>query len=83
MVLPFERSLFGNERINAPIRKFVPLLLHFSTVSWLLGGLTLIAAANWFERDAKLATGRSVGSMYSYGAAANLWGTRRLYPGWV
>jgi len=83
MVVPFERSAFVNERTNAPIRRLVPLLLHFSTVSWLLGGLALIAAANWFERDAKLSTGISVGSMYFYGAAANLWGTRRLQPGWV
>src|SRR5262245_42712819 len=64
MVVPFERSAFVNERTNAPIRRLVPLLLHFSTVSWLLGGLALIAAANWFERDAKLSTGISVGSMY-------------------
>jgi hypothetical protein len=49
----------------------------------LLGGLALIAAANWFEQDAKLATGISVGSMYFYGAVANLLGTRRLHPGWV
>jgi hypothetical protein len=83
MVVPFERSLLVNERIGAPIRRLVPLLLHFSTVSWLLGGLALIAAANWFERDAKLATGIFVGSMYFYGAVANLWGTRRFHPGWV
>jgi hypothetical protein len=83
MVAPFENSLFVNERISAPIRRLVPLLLHFSTVSWLLGGLALIAAANWFERDAKLATGISVGSMYFYGAAANLLGDAPSSPGLV
>jgi len=82
MVVPFERYLL-NERVGAPIRRLVPLLLHFSTVSWLVGGLALIAAANWFDRDAKLATGIFVGSMYFYGAVANLWGTRRPHPGWM
>jgi hypothetical protein len=83
IVKPFERLFSCNERIGAPIRRLVPLLLHFSTVSWLLGGLALIAAAAWFDRDARLATGIFVGSMYAYGALANLWGTRGLHPGWV
>jgi hypothetical protein len=59
--------------VGASIRRLVPLLLHFSTISWLLGGLALIAAANWFERDARLATGLFVGSLYLFGALGNLW----------
>jgi hypothetical protein len=61
----------------------VPLLLHFSTISWFLGGLALIAAAKWFEQDARLATGLFVGSLYLFGALGNLWGTRGLHPGWM
>jgi len=43
----------------------------------------LIAAANWFERDARLATGLFVGGCYLYGALGNLWGTRGRHPGWM
>ena len=73
----------ADKRIAAPIRRLVPLLLHFSTVSWLLGGFALIAAAIWFGRDARLATGLFVGSLYLFGALGNLWGTRGRHPGWM
>lgn len=61
----------------------MPLLLHFSTLSWFLGGLALIAAADLFGRDARLATALFVGSSYLFGALANLWGTRGRHPGWM
>ena len=61
----------------------MPLLLHFSTIVWFLGGLALIAAAIWFDRDARLATGLFVGSTYLFGALGNLWGTRGRHPGWM
>ena len=83
MVKPFEELALADGRIGAPIRRLVPLLLHFSTISWFLGGLALIAAARWLERDARLATGVFVGSLYLFGALANLWGTRGLHPGWM
>jgi hypothetical protein len=83
MVRPFEEFFVADERIAAPIRRIVPLLLHFSTISWFLGGLALIAAANWFEKDARFATGLFVGSLYLFGAVGNLWGTRSLHPGWM
>ena len=83
MVEPFERLALADARIGAPIRRIVPLLLHFSTVSWFLGGLALIAAARWLERDARLATGVFVGSLYLFGVLGNLWGTRSFHPGWM
>jgi hypothetical protein len=83
MVKPFEEFALTDGRIGAPIRRLVPLLLHFSTISWFLGGLALIAAARWFEGDARLATGVFVGSLYLFGALGNLWGTRGLHPGWM
>ena len=83
MVKPFEEFALADGRIGAPIRRLVPLLLHFSTVSWFLGGLALIAAARWLKQDARLATGVFVGSLYLFGALANLWGTRGLHPGWM
>ena len=83
MVAPFEDLSLADKRISAPIRRLVPLLLHFSTVSWFLGGFALIAAATWFGHGAKLATGLFVGSLYLFGALGNLWGTRGRHPGWM
>ena len=83
MVRPVEALFVADRRIAAPIRRLVPLLLQFSTFNWLLGGLVLIAAALWFEHDARLATGLLVGSSYLYGAIGNLWGTRGRHPGWM
>ncbi len=83
MVRPFEELALADGRIAAPIRRLVPLLLHMSTVAWFLGGLALIVAANWFERDLRLATGLFVGSLYLYGAVGNLWGTCGRHPGWM
>jgi hypothetical protein len=83
MVRPVEALFVADRRIAAPIRRLVPLLLQFSTFNWLLGGLVLIAAALWFEHDARVATGLLVGSSYLYGAVGNLWGTRGRHPGWM
>jgi len=83
MVKPFEALSHADKRITAPIRRLVPLLLHFSTVSWFLGGLALIAAAYWFAPEARLATGLCVGGLYLFGALGNLWGTRGRHPGWL
>ena len=83
MVRSVEALFVADRRIAAPIRRLVPLLLQFSTFNWLLGGLVLIAAALWFEHDARLATGLLVGSSYLYGAVGNLWGTRGRHPGWM
>jgi hypothetical protein len=51
--------------------------------SWFLGGLALIAAANWFEQDARVATGLFVGGLYLFAALGNFWATRGLHPGWM
>jgi len=83
MVKPFAEFALADARIGAPIRRLVPVLLHFSTISWFLGGLALIAAASWLEQDARLATGVFVGGLYLFGALGNLWGTRGLHPGWM
>jgi hypothetical protein len=83
MVKPFEEFALADGRIGVSIRRLAPLLLHFSTISWFLGGLALIAAARWLEGDARLATGVFVGSLYLFGALGNLWGTRGLHPGWM
>jgi hypothetical protein len=83
MVRPIEALFVSDGRTSATIRRLVPLLLHFSTFAWFLGGLALIAAALWFDRDARLATGLLVGGTYLFGALGNLWGTRGRHPGWM
>jgi hypothetical protein len=83
MVRPIETALAANGRIAGPIRRIVPLLLHMSTVAWFLGGLALIAAAQWAGEDLRLWTGLFVGSLFLYGAVGNFWGTRGRHPGWM
>jgi hypothetical protein len=83
MVRPFGDFLIAEKRTAGSIRRLVPLLLHFSTFNWFLGGLALIAAAIWFDQDARLATGLLVGSSFLFGAVGNLWATRGRHPGWM
>lgn len=83
MVRPLNAVSLADKRISAPVRRLVPALLHFSTVSWFLGGLALIAAAGWFEPGARFTTGLCVGGLYLYGALGNLWATRGRHPGWM
>ena len=83
MVRPIGAALGAEKTLSAPIRKLVPILLQFSTFAWLAGGLALIASAAWLGRDAKLAVGLLVGSLYLYGAVGNAWATRGRHPGWV
>ncbi|HEX7967532.1 MAG TPA: hypothetical protein VF502_04890 [Stellaceae bacterium] len=82
MVRPIA-ELLADKRMAASIKRLVPGLLHFSTVTWFLGGLALIAAAIGFGHDARLATGLCVGGLYLYGALGNLWATRGRHPGWM
>ena len=83
MVRPIGAALGEGSKLSAPVRKLVPMLLQFSTFAWLAGGLALIASAAWLERDAKLAVGLLVGSLYLYGAVGNAWATRGRHPGWI
>lgn len=76
-------ALMANDGTAAPIRRLVPPLLQFSTFNWFVGGLVLIAAAFWFDQDARRVTGLLVGSSYLFGAVANLWGVRGVHPGWM
>ena len=82
MVKPIA-ELLADKRMAASIKRLVPGLLQFSTYNWFLGGFALIAAALWFEQDARLATGLLVGSSYLFGALGNLWATRGRHVGWI
>jgi len=76
-------KLTADARMAPRTRKLVLPLMHFSTFAWFVGGLALIGAAIWLGRDAKLALGTFVGSLYLFGAIENLWVTRRPHPGWI
>lgn len=75
--------LAAQEAPSAPMRRLMPLLLHFTTFNWLLSGLALIAAALWLGRDAQLAASFFAGSSFLFGALSALWGTCRLHPSWI
>lgn len=83
MVRPLQASILADKRFAAPVRKLVTPLLHFSTFSWFLGGLALIAAAAWLDREARLAAGLFVGALYVFGVVGNFWATRGRHPGWM
>jgi hypothetical protein len=83
MVRPFEAFALADRRIAGSTRRLLPMLLHFSTIFWFLGGLALVAAANWFEQDVRLAISLLVGGSYLFGAIGNLWATRGRHPGWM
>jgi hypothetical protein len=81
MVTPF--ALVADRSLGATVRRLVPLLLQYSTFSWFIGGIALIVAAFFFQRQARLAVGLLVGSSYLFGALGNLWVTRGAHPGWM
>jgi len=83
MVQPIDRRLATDPGVSATIRRIVPPLLQYSTYSWLVCGIVLIVAALVAGAETRIAIGLLVGSMYLYGAVANLWATRGRHPGWV
>jgi hypothetical protein len=83
MVKPFLELSSADKRFGEAVRRLVPLLLHFSTLAWFLGGAALIVAAMTFEGPARLVTALFVGSLFLFGAAGNLWATRGRHPGWM
>ena len=83
MVKPIDRRLAEHAGLSPTIRRIVPPLLHYSSYSWLVGGIALIIAANVADAEARLAIGLLVGSMFVYAAVANAWATRGRHPGWM
>jgi len=83
IIRPIEADFAANGRISVPFQKLVVLLLHVSTINWLLSGLALIAAAIWFEHDVRLMVGLLAGSSFLYGAILSHWATRRPHPGGI
>lgn len=83
MVRPIDQLIARSDRISGPIRRLVPLLLQYSTFSWVVGGGALIAIACGWQPGARLMVSMVVGVLYLYGAFANGWGTRGRHPGWM
>jgi hypothetical protein len=58
-------------------------VLHFSTISWFLGGLALVAAANWFDQNPRLAISLFVGGCLHVRCNRECLATRGRHPGWM
>ena len=82
MINPLLNSSYGQE-MKVQIRKLLPILLHFSTLFWFIGGASLIMAPFVFDQTARLVVSITVGGFYTFGALGNFWGTRGRHPGWV
>lgn len=83
MVAPLDELARGDKRMSAVIRRIVPMLLHYSTVSWLLSGVALIGATFWADSNAKFVAALFVGAHFLYGAIGNCWATHGRHPGWM
>ncbi len=77
------RSILSNTPLAESSRRLVPLLMHFSTIFWFLGGLALIIVPSFADASAMLVTAVFVGALYGFGAIGNFWGTRGKHPGWM
>lgn len=83
MVKRLSALVSADGRTPAPVRRLIPLLLHFSTFNWFVGGLALIGVALWLGPEARVVTGVLVGSAFAFGAIGNAWATRGRHPGWA
>lgn len=70
-------------KLAESLRRLIPLLLHFSTVFWFLGGVALIATPLYPNEHVLLTTAVFVGLLFGFGAIGNFWGTRGRHPGWM
>lgn len=82
MITPLLQSTYGQE-MKTRARKLLPILLHFSTVFWFVGGVALIVSPFVLNQTERLVVSTVVASFYVFGALGNLWGTEGRHPGWV
>jgi hypothetical protein len=83
IVSPIEEWFGAGSRMNTAAKSLVPILLNLTSVYWLVGGVALIAAALWFNEDAKFATAACVAFLYLCATVGNFVGTRGRHPGWM
>lgn len=83
IVTPLDRMAGQAKDVSRSVARLVPILLHFSTFTWFVGGLALVVAANWLGHEGRLVTCTIVGASYLYGVAGNFWATRGRHPGWM
>ena len=82
MIRPLLQSSYG-QAIPTASKRLIPLLLHFSTLFWFIGGVSLMLAPFIFSQSERWFACIVVGSFYIFGALGNLWGTQGRHPGWV
>ncbi len=83
MVRPLGQMLAGRKTVSSTVRRILAPLLHYTTFSWLIGGIALIVVAFGEQPGSRLAVSLVVGASYLYAALANVWATRARHPGWM
>lgn len=82
MIKPLLQSSYGQE-MKDQAKKLLPILLHFTTLFWFVGGMALIVAPIVFDQTERLIVSIVVASFYTFGALGNFWGTQGKHPGWL
>ena len=77
------RPFLSGQGLAQSSRRLVPLLLHFSTLFWFMGGIALIIVPRLADTSAVVTTSIFVGATYTFGAIGNFWGTNGKHPGWL
>lgn len=63
--------------------RLYPILMQFSTICWLLGGVMLMAAPFVFDATETKVLALFISVFYAIGAIGNFYGTKGKHPGWV
>lgn len=58
-------------------------LLHFSTITWIFGGMAIALSPFFFSESVALTIAIIIGISYLIGAVGNLIGTKGKHPGWI
>lgn len=77
------KPILSAPKLPQSTRRLLPILLHFSTLCWFLGGVALMAIPFFPNTASILTTAIVVGGFYLFGVIGNFWGTRGRHPGWA
>lgn len=75
--------LLSTARVNSDIASMFPMIMHFSTVSWFMTGVALIAAPWCFGSNLRFFIACLAVGLYGFAAAGNLVVMRGRDVGWI